>query len=77
MAFGGPSQVPAYRLPHDQTGKDAFKEGRRFDAGVKATIILVAAGAIWFLGMWLLSSELWYLALVLWAAAVGIFILWR
>lgn len=79
MGFGGggPSRPPASAFPHDAKSKDAFTESRFRNASPVASLILVLAGALWFVGMWMLGSGLVYLGLALWAAAVAVFVLWR
>lgn len=74
---GGASQPPVVALPKTEEGKYAFEKGRRFDASYVATLVLIGAGAVWFVGFMLLASPLWWLGLLLWAAAVGVFVLWK
>jgi len=74
---GGASSPPVTALPRTESGKFAFEKGRRFDASFLATVVLIMAGMAWFVGFALLGSPFWYLGLMLWAAAVGIFVLAR
>jgi hypothetical protein len=74
---GGPSRPPVVALPRSSSGRFAFEKGCRFDASLVATLVLVAAGAVWFVGFALLASPLWWLGLLLWAAAVGVFVFWK
>jgi len=73
----GPSRPPVAALPRSSSGKFAFEKGCRFDASLAATLVLLALGAVWFVGLALIASPLRWLGLLLWAVAAGVFVFWK